>query len=368
MTVTKTNSVNDRLPSLDGMRGLAAMMVVLAHSGGSAGWPDWFLLEQFRSTFTGFLGVQIFFVLSGFIITRLLLKEKAKSGDISLPGFWMRRALRILPPLTLYLAFLAIMNSQGVLHVSDLSQIGSLFFFRNHLSPDDWFNAHYWSLSVEEQFYLVWPLAVAFLKPSLLRRIAWSVIVFSLVSRIILHQQFLPADAWRWLPMHADALMAGALAAFWMEENMGVVLRPLNLRLQLLNGALLITTLLICRAASTRYSWIFSPLQGSLVAAMVGVWIVRLVSIRQGWFYHLLNSRPLVWLGLISYSVYLWQQFFTAPINRWPNDVAPWWAHFPVNLALPILAGALCYLFVERPCQRLRKHWEQLLGPKTNAP
>ena len=362
MTVTKTNSVNDRLPSLDGMRGLAAMMVVLAHSGGSAGWPDWFLLEQFRSTFTGFLGVQIFFVLSGFIITRLLLKEKAKSGGISLPRFWMRRALRILPPLTLYLAFLAIMNSQGVLHVSDLSQIGSLFFFRNHLPAEaDSFNAHYWSLSVEEQFYLIWPLAVAFLKRSLLKRIAWSVFGVSLICRILLHQDYFPYDAWRWLPMHADALMGGAMAAIWMEEHEGFTIAPLNYKLQMLNISALLFTLLISRASSTRYSWIFSPIEGSLAAVLTAFWIVRLVSLREGWFFRLLNSRPMVWLGLVSYSVYLWQQFFTGHPENWSSGVSPWFAYFPINLLLPVIAGSLSYSLVERPCQVIRKRCAHFL-------
>ncbi len=366
-TLTKTNTVNERLPSLDGMRGLAAMLVVLAHAGGSVGWPGWFWLDQLRGTLTGFLGVQIFFVLSGFIITRLLLREKAKSGEISLPRFWLRRALRILPPLALYLAFISVMNALGVLHISTLSQVGSLFFFRNHLTPNDWFNAHYWSLSVEEQFYLVWPLAVAFLKASTLRRIAWAVMVISLISRAILHQQLLEADAWRWLPMHADALMAGALAAMWMQEHEGVVLRPLSVSKQMLHGAALIITLLLCRAASTRYAWVFNPPQGTAVAVLTAIWIVRLVSLREGRFFQLLNSRPLVYLGLVSYSVYLWQQFFTAPANRWPNDVSPWWAHFPLNLLLPVIAGSLCYWLVECPCQRLRKRWESLLGMKTAA-
>ncbi|HSJ02211.1 MAG TPA: acyltransferase, partial [Verrucomicrobium sp.] len=172
-----------RLPSLDGLRAIAALLVVFAHSHVTVGWPGWRLLEELRKTLSGFVAVQMFFVISGFIITRLLLNERTKVGSISLRRFWGRRFLRIVPPLAVYLACLSLLKALGAIEVSTLSQVGSLFFFRNHLPETDLFNIHCWSLSVEEQFYLIWPFCVAFLPLDKLRRVAWMVMVVAFLTR-----------------------------------------------------------------------------------------------------------------------------------------------------------------------------------------
>lgn len=359
---TATVDSSSRLPSLDGLRAVAAMLVVFAHSQTTAGWPDWRLLNEAVNTASGFLGVQVFFVISGFIITRLLLLEKGRAGEVSLKRFWARRFLRIIPPLAVYLGCLSLLKAQGAIHVTTLSQVGSLFFFRNHLPESDSFNAHCWSLSVEEQFYLAWPFCVAFLSMATLRRLAVGVMVVAFVARVATNA--LGGTEWRWLIYHADCLMAGALAALWLQENGLDRLRPLSMAGRGGGLAGLVVMLVLSRACATQYSPFFAPVQPTYVAIFVAWWILRLVSVREGVVYAFLNTRLLVWLGTISYSVYLWQQLVCAPPKSWLQGT-PWFAHFPLNIPLCIVAGAVSYYFLEKPLHYLRHRWNAWLGSRS---
>lgn len=356
---------SQRLPSLDGLRAVAVLMVVFTHAGETWGAPDSRIYKELSLFFSGYLGVQVFFVISGFIITRLLMQEKVQRGHVSLRRFWARRFLRIVPPLALYLSVISVMNAQGLLQVSALSQWGSLLFFRNHLPMEmDSFNAHYWSLSVEEQFYLLWPLLIAFAMFFNIRRGAWMVMAVALVARITF---FLMGESEpRWLIIHADCLMAGALAAMWLQDQGLQAVKPLTTKEKLLHLGVFVFCLLVTRICATRYSAYFAPFQPTLISIFMALWIVRLVSVREGWLFQILNQRFVIWLGMISYSTYIWQQLFTTGVMDWPG-AAPWFSHFPLNVLLSILAGALSFAFIERPLQRLRHRWDSLLGYGSNV-
>lgn len=353
-----------RLPSLDGLRAVAAMMVVFAHCQATQGWPDWRILNEAIKTASGFLGVQVFFVISGFIITRLLLLEKQDAGAISLPRFWSRRFLRIIPPLAVYLLCLSLLKAQGAVSLTTLSQVGSLFFFRNHLPEADGLNAHCWSLSVEEQFYLAWPFCVAFLQVKHLRAVALTVMVISLASRTATNA--LGGTEWRWLIYHADCLMAGALAALWLQEKGFEVIKPLKRSGIIWHFVGLMVMLILSRACATHLSRFFAPIQPTFVAVFVAWWILRLVSVREGVTYAILNTRVAIWLGAISYSTYLWQQLVSAPAKSWHHGT-PWFAHFPVNVPMCIVAGALSYYLLEKPLQQLRRRWDAWVGTKSKT-
>jgi peptidoglycan/LPS O-acetylase OafA/YrhL len=130
--------LNDRhrLPTLDGLRAIAVGIVFLSHVSNSNGSPAW--LAAVARFFPGDVGVQIFFTISGFIITHLLLREQERNGRIALTAFWLRRALRILPPLIMLLLALQVLDATGWLPVEHSSQWASLFFVRNHM-PGGWF-------------------------------------------------------------------------------------------------------------------------------------------------------------------------------------------------------------------------------------
>ena len=141
------------IPSLDGFRGLSILIVIIAHLNYSYKNPIVFFLVE-----GGSLGVYIFFVISGFIITTLLLKEKLRKGRISLRSFYIRRFLRIFPVAYLFLFVLCLLNYFFHLAIPAMAFAGAAFYLTNFsFIPFIWYTAHFWSLAVEEQYYLVFP-------------------------------------------------------------------------------------------------------------------------------------------------------------------------------------------------------------------
>lgn len=350
-------NVSQRLPGLDGLRAVAVGCVLFSHLFASEGWVYRWWTFQLQRVFSGVFGVQIFFTISGFIITLLLLREKEAAGRISLKQFWLRRALRILPP-----AFAFILCIQGLqwlqlAPVPQETQWGSVFFYRNMMPAEPWFagrqgfTGHYWTLSVEEQFYLVWPLLVAALSLARLRALAWAGVALSVMMRVMA-PWLLPAGSEHWLPLNLDGFMAGVLVAL---EVMGDV----NLRWRhwwRFRWPILAAALLLTRLGSSMFQGYITPVQPLVAALAAGVWIAGLIGRPAGIESQVLNSRPLVALGLISYSVYLWQQLCLAPSSQWASGHAPWLMVFPQNLLTALAFGALSYLLIERPSQAF-KNW-----------
>src|SRR5947207_1759718 len=150
-----------RLPSLDGWRAVAIAMVVMSHFTAVRGFspPAWW-----TQAFQGNLGVRIFFVISGLLITYLLLLEAERRGRPSLRSFYTRRVLRIFPVYFLYLGVVVGLTLAGLYTDTATAWIGSLPFTRNFIGQTQSLTGHYWSLAVEEQFYLVWPITLVALR------------------------------------------------------------------------------------------------------------------------------------------------------------------------------------------------------------
>ena len=142
-----------QIPGLDGIRALSISLVLFAHlADGVTAWSRY-----------GDFGVESFFVLSGFLITWLLCAQEDKRGAISVPSFYARRALRILPPAFLYIACVSALGAGGLAEVAPNEPFYCLFFVRN-LMPNGGQLSHFWSLAIEEQFYLIWPLLFLLLR------------------------------------------------------------------------------------------------------------------------------------------------------------------------------------------------------------
>src|SRR5580692_8626360 len=155
-----------RIASLDGLRAVSILLVLTSHS--ILGTHSF----AFRLLFLhADLGVRVFFIISGFLITTLLLNERAESGGISLRLFYIRRTLRILPAFYLFVGTVAILNALGVIAVPPGNWVYVLTYTLNFDPHPPWVLGHLWSLSVEEQFYLLWPLVMRFA-----RRSMWTVV------------------------------------------------------------------------------------------------------------------------------------------------------------------------------------------------
>lgn len=212
---------NTRIASLDGWRAVAILLVLGSHFPYSVGFPE--RLGWTGWIFDGDLGVRIFFVLSGFLISHLLHREAEKNGFIGLKDFFIRRVFRIFPIYFAYLLVLALLQSLGMYSDAASSWLGCLTFSRNIVGRGDSATVHFWSLAVEEQFYMLWPLAFSGLALWRRRGLAALLLVIPLLACPLARAWAHPAEMEgsfvarlfgpRSIVMYADSLAVGCLGA-----------------------------------------------------------------------------------------------------------------------------------------------------------
>lgn len=359
-----------RIPGLDGLRGVAAMGVVLLHSRELPGFPEHAWL-QWGVGLVGGQAVPLFFVLSGYLITHLLLREEAGRGRISLRNFYARRALRILPAALCYLAGLMVISHWLGLNVKWREIAASAFWYRNLLyggwaawepklllDGAEYFTGHYWSLSVEEHFYMVWPAVVAVMSSRYRPRLLLALVVILPVWRAANMKVggIMGINYWR-TDFVSDYLVLGALLAvfegqwrahphwsrFWrspwvLAASAALILSPR-----------ILTWLTPASGALAKPLFLLGTVSGISLTAMGLVLLVGIaVHGRHDGMNRLLNSHTLTWLGAISFSLYLWQQIFCDPGMR-----AVGW-YFPFNAMAAIGAAIVSHYLIERPFLRWR--------------
>ncbi|HTY55494.1 MAG TPA: acyltransferase, partial [Candidatus Binataceae bacterium] len=196
---------SDYLPILDGWRAVAIICVLVCHccepifhDAGIYPYP-----MLYRITRHGAIGVDIFFCISGFLICTRLLCELHRNGEISLANFYIRRAFRILPPYLAYLLVIGALAYRGVLLIHRWEWLSCLLFFRNYIAQRDatWYLGHFWSLAVEEHFYLIWP-GILVLFGS--RRARWAAVLMAL-----------SVAGWRTLNAHQNWISPAGGVAFY---------------------------------------------------------------------------------------------------------------------------------------------------------
>lgn len=336
----------DYLPTLDGWRAVALCFLLFAHSRlpGNA--------LQGLAVYGG-IAVHVFFALSGFLITDRLIEEQLRTGAIDLRAFYIRRAFRILPAALTYLAFISLLGFAFRLIPLSAGQIGSAaLFFRNYwVEPADrsWHTGHYWSLSVEEHFYLLWPVLLAWAG---VRRARWLVPVLACVfaswRALDTHFGWLAAvhPGWRDLVQRTDYRMDGLLwgcaAAFvWRHEPAREWLRRKG-RAEYALVAFAVVALCL---------WLKPPGYVAMLAMLLPVPLLFTAANPRGWFGDFLERPVVAWLGRLSYSVYLWQMLFL-PAYGIPVSLG-WLQSLPVNLAMALGCACLSYYLVERPLRRI---------------
>lgn len=348
--------VTKRIPSLDGLRAISIVMVLLGHLEGSAGLPVRSLPFAW-----GELGVTVFFVISGYLITSLLLKEQDRTGTVSLKMFYFRRTLRIFPAMYVFLAVIVALAAMGLLagpdepervqvHHADI--IAAATYVMNFRVHHTWWLGHTWSLSVEEQFYLLWPAAVAFLGIAGGLRGAIGAMVAAPLFRVVFYLAFpdLRELVYSAFPFVFDALATGCVLAIlrrqlWANRWYRALLES---RLFVL-VPVIVGTIYRLRPSVGVFLLVGSTLINIGIAMCID-WSMRFPQSQVG---RLLNSRPLVWVGVVSYSLYLWQQLFLCRYHT------SWFTTFPFNIVLAFAAATASYHLVEQPFLRLRERLEE---------
>jgi peptidoglycan/LPS O-acetylase OafA/YrhL len=332
-----------RMPSLDGLRAVSILLVLWSHVNGRVGFPP---MPKFVTSLGDF-GVRVFFVISGYLITTLLIGEQAKTGTISLKGFYVRRVYRIFPAFYVFIAVVAALSAAGVLTLRPGDLLHAVTFTMNYHEARSWWVGHLWSLSVEEQFYLIWPalLLLAGVRRGL--RVAAAVMVLSPVARVA---------AWHlWPDSHegmgelfptiCDSIAVGCLLSGgrkWLDGQPGY-LRALRSP-----AAMLLPFLALLVHQLWRHPSIYLPVGHTVVNVTLALYIDRVVRFPEGADGWLLNRRPLEYVGQLSYSLYLWQQLF---FNRHSRGVL---CSFPLNVGLAALAAVVSYYTVEKTFLDLR--------------
>ena len=338
-----------RIRELDGWRGISILTVIFGHcwvyrfSAATEHSPK-FLMHFAWHADEG--GVCVFFVISGFVITRLLLSEEKRNGSISIRSFYTRRFFRIIP---VFYLLLFVVSVSSMLHIipSGLTHVlaAGLFLRDTKIGWHDWFTGHTWSLAVEEQFYLGFPLFLLLSKPR--HRSRW--MGFTLVLFLL----------WSFLAQYAGltgVFLSSAIVGFSCI-NVGVLLAMFEPDARRLAASLHPAVALLAGIFVFYPPFPTVPLGNAIHALLVPFCIATMLMYtisQKGWAASVLKSGPVQWVGLVSYSAYLWQQLFTAPLSSYGIS----WGGAMLSFALllvPIVA--ISYYCVERPCMRLGRRF-----------
>lgn len=350
MIINLANITNDRMEGvelkrrsseLDGLRAVAVALVVIFHVFGE------------DSLIGGYIGVDVFFVISGYLITGLLIAEFERSGGISLKRFYIRRIRRIWPAFTGLLAVILIAalfrvavygsDADGWIILSVLSATSLMNWARAFDYNPGGILGHSWSLSIEEQFYLMWPpLLIACLRFRTRKQLLVILAVTILLSagwRTYLTMHGLPpARTYNGLDTRADALLIGSFLAVYGAGYVSVRVKGI--------WTALANIILVSIIFFAPWNSVFMNTIGFTIAAVcAAVWVA--IAVKPTPFVrYVLGSKIAVWIGLRSYSLYLWHY----PIMIWltmtgmPSDIRKIW-----TLLLSFILADLSYRLVERP-------------------
>ncbi|WP_420112274.1 acyltransferase family protein [Pseudactinotalea sp.] len=374
-----------RILGLDGLRAIAVLAVLVFH-----------LRPQTLPG--GYLGVDIFFVLSGFLITTLLVRELSEHGRLDLKGFWTRRARRLLPALAAVVVVstaLALAVGNDLLVDIRRQALGALTFSNNWLeigAGSSYFTqtapqlfVNFWSLAVEEQFYLVWPVLLAVLLAltrTAKQRIAIVLGVAAVSAGLMaLHAGDGVTRAYYGTDTHAFGLMIGAALALSLASPTTDVRRipgwdRARMAIAIVSGLALLTLLLTLDGESA-FAYRGGILLASIATAALIAALATAPGARDG-MVRAFSTRPMVWLGERSYGIYLWHWpvllIVTAVLPAALPDSPISWLVRALALALTLAVSAASYRWIEQPIRRhgfretSRRVRAALRGPAPNRP
>lgn len=347
LTMSSSNvSLNreGRIKELDGWRAISVLLVIVHHLGAYRYAPytaQHHRIARFLS-YCGPFGVKVFFVISGFIICRLLILEERRYGAASLKGFYIRRAFRILPPYCLYMATICLLLSlQLIVGSWRVFLTAALFLYDiRPLGIHSWFVGHTWSLAVEEQFYIIFP-TLWVLAPRAARRYLFPIIFFALAA------WNLGAATFDWNGFTTPTIRAGFVCI-----SCGVVMAIFESRARAIARALPAVAM-----AAIALGLLWHPSANFSVASAfydslctpLGIALLLIFSVEREGLRKFLCWKPVQAVGIASYGIYLWQEMFTAPAREYTARGEPIAWFLPMLLFIV----AFSWFFIEKPAMRI---------------
>jgi peptidoglycan/LPS O-acetylase OafA/YrhL len=340
------------IPELDGFRGLAILVVVAGH------YLEFRVPESPYLATLDKLGVLLFFVLSGFLITGLLYRERLATGKINFRSFYIRRILRLAPAFLLFIIVTLVLMRLGLItDVSRREVLECLFYVRNIFGHSQTLG-HIWSLSLEEQFYLLWPLSFSLLalkrSPAI---VLGTCLVLMLWRGLAIHAQLFSYSSGVYYErpyFRFDSILIGAFPILWLSSSA----RAVNLLTRVLSkipGLLLWLVLFAWTmfAELWTHAWYLS-----IQELLVALCLAQVVLHNRGALGNFMRLPALRYCGTISYSLYLWQQMFLV-------TTVPSWGplrRLPLELIVPFSIAAASYQFLEKPILG----WKDRLAPQSS--
>ena len=345
---------NKKIVSLDGWRAISIIFVLLGHLGGNLPktypWQD--TLDKYNFSLNG---VQVFFVISGFLITTLLLNEKEKTQTVSIGKFYIRRFLRIFPVLYLYIFTVFILDKTLGWQLPGLVYLKAVLYLNNFgFWGLAWALGHLWSLAVEEQYYLFWPWVAKKLnyKKALLFCIAFILLgatlrVFAYKYRNSFNTDLVLAGFFTF----ADIIMMGSAAAI-LYKYYGLK----NIYKSKLQTTLTIIISIAAYVAMDMFArgqilGLITVPFGAIIQSTALILLMIYTIEKKSLFSKFLNTKAMVFIGVCSYSIYVWQQLFLLTQNKdfFPRSAPQYWfSKFPVNIVMIFIVSTISYYCFER--------------------
>lgn len=354
LSISKTASAlhNDKYrPDIDGIRAIAVSLVVICHA-----FPQWFP--------SGFVGVDIFFVISGYLISSILIKD-TENNNFSIKRFYQRRIRRIVPALVIVLLFTLLLGWYTLFKPEFISLgkhfLASTLFSENFLlwSEVSYFDTaaelkptlHFWSLAIEEQFYIVWPIAIY-----LAYKLRWNLLYVCLIlaglslALNVYDVAHNPTAAYYSPLGRSWELMIGAILATLQFYHPNALSKFKNLQ-SVLGFALIIAALAIAKPAQFPGFVALLPTMGAffLLSAGKDSWLNR----------HILSLSPMIWVGLISYPLYLWHWPLMSFTRIIFGELTP--AKAAVCIVFSVIAAFLTFIIIELPIRKSKSTSRKLL-------
>lgn len=355
------------IPSLDGIRAVSITFVILGHAYNTVPYKTALTDALFSVVGNGHLGVLIFFVISGYLITYLLKKELERSETISLKKFYFRRTLRIFPAFYSYIVTLSLLVVAGLLTIPKGFLLSAALYVWNYsglwLSGSEdgsWFLGHFWSLALEEQFYLLWPITLLLAGKRRAGMIATLIILCMPPVRVISYALWPGARGTLTMMFHTaiDPLMVGCILALWEGATKfeAVVKHLFKLRLPLISTVFcLFISPILSHLFRGAYNITIGMTVEGLSAGLVMLWLIRHADSKVGKAF---NNPRITYVGILSYSIYLWQQLFLTPFNSTFLGI------FPLNIIACFMAALVSYHLIESPALKFRQWCERRLWPQ----
>lgn len=350
------NSDRSYFTSLDGLRAVAVFIVLIAHAGSP--YPR-----------SGGVGVDIFFVLSGFLITTILSTEAEKYGSINLRNFYVRRFLRLVPCLLLTCLFVTIwlVSTKKYFPIKELTIV--LTYTANWayavFNVDLSLLAHCWSLAIEEQYYLMWPFVIVIIERSSKKHLLKGTILFTIALIIAMYRYgmvgtYTAPRIYFGLDTHMDGLVMGSSLCYFVKKinSVGGFTKAKSIVLGYILVPIAVVAVLIVMKIATWTDPFMGRFGFLLIAVSTSVVITDLVAGNHSLIRKVLSMRPVVYIGKISYGLYLWHYPIFVILKHGYPEINFIYL-MPIKFAASIIIASLSYSIVEVKFLSLKKLFER---------